>query len=30
MKGSSNMIIMVPTEGGIPLLDVGALRKNMQ
>jgi hypothetical protein len=30
MKGSSNMIIMVPTEGGIPLLDVGALRKNIQ
>jgi regulator of protease activity HflC (stomatin/prohibitin superfamily) len=30
MKGSSNMIIMVPTEGGIPVLDVGALRKNLQ
>jgi regulator of protease activity HflC (stomatin/prohibitin superfamily) len=29
MKGSSNMIIMVPTEGGIPVLDVGALRKNL-
>ncbi len=30
MKGSSNMIIMVPTEGGIPVLDVGALRKNIR
>jgi hypothetical protein len=30
MKSSSNMIIMVPTEGGIPVLDVGALRKNLQ
>jgi len=30
MKGSSNMIIMVPTEGGIPVLDVGALRKNLK
>jgi regulator of protease activity HflC (stomatin/prohibitin superfamily) len=30
MKGSTNMIIMVPTEGGIPILDVGALRKNLQ
>jgi regulator of protease activity HflC (stomatin/prohibitin superfamily) len=30
MKGSSNMIIMVPTEGGIPVLDVGALRKNIK
>jgi regulator of protease activity HflC (stomatin/prohibitin superfamily) len=29
MKGSSNMVIMVPTEGGIPILDVGALRKNL-
>lgn len=29
MKGSDNMVIMVPTEGGIPVLDVGALRKNM-
>jgi regulator of protease activity HflC (stomatin/prohibitin superfamily) len=29
MKGSSNMVIMVPTEGGIPVLDVGALRKNL-
>jgi len=30
MKGSSNMVIMVPTEGGIPVLDVGALRKNIK
>jgi len=30
MKGSSNLIILVPTEGGVPILDVGALRKNMQ
>ncbi len=30
MKSSSNLVIMVPTEGGIPVLDVGALRKNLQ
>jgi regulator of protease activity HflC (stomatin/prohibitin superfamily) len=30
MKGSSNFVIMVPTEGGIPVLDLGALRRNLQ
>ena len=30
MKGSSNLVIMVPTEGGLPVLDLGALRRNLQ
>jgi len=30
MKNSSNLIIFVPTEGGIPLLNVGELRKNLK
>jgi regulator of protease activity HflC (stomatin/prohibitin superfamily) len=30
MKGSSNMVIMVPTEGGMPLLNLGDLRKNLE
>jgi regulator of protease activity HflC (stomatin/prohibitin superfamily) len=30
MKGSSNLIIMVPTEGGLPLLDLAKLRGNLQ
>jgi regulator of protease activity HflC (stomatin/prohibitin superfamily) len=30
MKGSSNLIIMVPTEGGMPLLDLAKLRGNLQ
>ena len=29
MKGSSNLIIMVPTEGGMPLLDLARLRGNL-
>jgi hypothetical protein len=30
MKGSSNLIIFVPTEGGLPLLNIGELRKNLK
>ena len=30
MKNSSNLIILVPTEGGTPLLDLNALRKNIK
>ena len=30
MRGSSNMIIFVPTEGGLPLLNIGDLRKNLR
>jgi regulator of protease activity HflC (stomatin/prohibitin superfamily) len=30
MKGSSNLIIMVPTEGGMPLLDIAKLRGNLK
>lgn len=30
MKGSDNLIIIVPTEGGIPVLNLGDLRRNLQ
>ena len=30
MKGSSNLIIFVPTEGGMPLLNISELRKNLK
>ena len=30
MKGSSNLIMFVPTEGGLPLLNIGDLRKNLK
>lgn len=30
MKGSSNLVILVPTEGGIPMLDIAKLRQNVQ
>jgi regulator of protease activity HflC (stomatin/prohibitin superfamily) len=30
MKNSNNLIIFVPTEGGLPLLNIGDLRKNLQ
>jgi regulator of protease activity HflC (stomatin/prohibitin superfamily) len=30
MKGSSNLVILVPTEGGIPMLDIAKLRANVQ
>lgn len=29
MKGSSNLVLMVPTDGGIPMLNLGDLRKNL-
>ena len=30
MKGSNNLIILVPTEGGIPMLDIAKLRGNLR
>jgi regulator of protease activity HflC (stomatin/prohibitin superfamily) len=30
MKQSSNLVILVPTEGGIPILDLGQLRKSVR
>ncbi|MEO8451374.1 MAG: SPFH domain-containing protein [Gemmatimonadota bacterium] len=30
MKTSNNLVILVPTEGGTPLLDLAALRKNLK
>ncbi len=30
MKGSNNLVILVPTEGGIPMLDIAKLRQNTQ
>jgi regulator of protease activity HflC (stomatin/prohibitin superfamily) len=30
MRTSNNIVIMVPTEGGVPLLDVASLRKNLR
>jgi regulator of protease activity HflC (stomatin/prohibitin superfamily) len=30
MKSSNNMILFVPTEGGLPLLNIGDLRKNLR
>ena len=30
MKGANNLIIFVPTEGGLPLLNIGDLRKNLR
>ncbi len=30
MKGSDNIILLVPTEGGVPVLDIGALRRNLR
>jgi regulator of protease activity HflC (stomatin/prohibitin superfamily) len=29
MKQSSNLVILVPTEGGVPVLNIGDLRKNL-
>jgi hypothetical protein len=29
MKGSSNLVIMVPTDGGTPILNLGDLRRNL-
>lgn len=30
MKGSNNLIVLVPTEGGMPLLDLAKLRGNLE
>ncbi len=30
LKSSNNLIIFVPTEGGLPLLNIGDLRKNLK
>lgn len=30
MKGSSNLVLLVPTEGGVPMLDIAALRGNLR
>jgi regulator of protease activity HflC (stomatin/prohibitin superfamily) len=30
MKGSNNLVILVPTEGGMPLLDIAKLRGNLK
>jgi regulator of protease activity HflC (stomatin/prohibitin superfamily) len=30
MKGSNNLVLMVPTEGGMPVLNLGELRKNLE
>jgi regulator of protease activity HflC (stomatin/prohibitin superfamily) len=30
LRSSSNLVLMVPTEGGIPVLNIGDLRKNLE
>ncbi|HET9274644.1 MAG TPA: SPFH domain-containing protein [Gemmatimonadales bacterium] len=30
MRTSNNLVVLVPTEGGVPLLDLAALRRNVQ
>lgn len=30
MGSSSNLVIMVPTEGGMPMLNLGDLRQNLR
>ena len=30
MRTSNNLVVLVPTEGGVPLLDLAALRKNIR
>jgi regulator of protease activity HflC (stomatin/prohibitin superfamily) len=30
MKGSNNLVLIVPTEGGMPMLNLGEMRKNLQ
>jgi regulator of protease activity HflC (stomatin/prohibitin superfamily) len=30
MRNSNNVVIMVPTEGGLPVLDLGQLRRNLR
>ncbi|MEZ0335030.1 MAG: hypothetical protein ACAI18_13550, partial [Gemmatimonadales bacterium] len=29
LRTSNNVVLIVPTEGGMPVLDIGALRKNL-
>ena len=29
MRTSNNLVVLVPTEGGVPMLDLAALRKNL-
>jgi regulator of protease activity HflC (stomatin/prohibitin superfamily) len=29
MRASNNLVVLVPTEGGVPLLDLAALRRNL-
>ena len=29
MRSSSNLVVLVPTAGGVPLLDLAALRRNL-
>jgi regulator of protease activity HflC (stomatin/prohibitin superfamily) len=30
MRASNNLVVLVPTEGGVPLLDIAKLRQNLQ
>ena len=30
LRTSSNLVLIVPTEGGMPVLDIGELRRNLQ
>ena len=30
MKASNNLVILVPTQGGIPMLNIGDLRRNLR
>jgi hypothetical protein len=30
MRTSNNLVVLVPTEGGAPLLDLNALRRNIR
>jgi regulator of protease activity HflC (stomatin/prohibitin superfamily) len=30
LRSSSNLVLMVPTEGGLPMLNIGELRKNLE
>jgi hypothetical protein len=30
LRTSSNVVMIVPTEGGMPVLDIGALRQNLK
>jgi hypothetical protein len=30
LKSSNNLVILVPTAGGIPMLNIGDLRRNLR